>query len=140
MPERRVDPWAAAVVLAVVGVTAAWLGTQWALDTADGVSFVLTDDGSHVVSAEFITGWIYWLAALAAMGAVAAAATYRWPVAAASLGGVVLGLAWGATECASRYRSSGVDGRPLGVYAVPFAAALVGGLVVLLVARRIRPR
>lgn len=138
MAARRVDPWVAAVVLAVLGVAAAWLGTEWALSSADG-AVVLVDGSTDHYQLEFIDRSIYWTAALAGVIAVGLSALYRWQAAAAGLVAVVAGLVWGAAVCVQRYRDSGWgDGLTLVVYVVPILTAVVGSAVVAFLA--VRPR
>lgn len=126
MVVRRVDPWATAVVLSFVGVTVAWLGTEWALRSADGVVLVVHDDGS-TFDTEVITGWLYGASAVAGVALVALAARFRWQPGAIGLAGVVAALVWGGAVSVDRYRDSGAsEGLGVLVFLVPLLAVGVG--------------
>jgi hypothetical protein len=114
------------LVLALLAVAGAWLGTAWALEAADGVTRI-GGPQSTSYDTEFIESSIYLGAAALATLLAVAAAYFWWAPAAAGLVLAVVGLVWGAHRTVQRYvDSEWGDGLEVFVYVVPIGAGAVG--------------
>jgi hypothetical protein len=130
----------AAVAVAGLAVTVAWLGTVLALATAEGV--IQVPDGlGQTYDNEFIEFGLYVATAVVSVGLVGLAAWWSWPPAAVGWVGTVGALWWGGSETVRRYDEGGwSDGLEVLVYIVPVTAGMAGPIVIVLVllARRTR--
>ncbi|MCW2772180.1 MAG: hypothetical protein JWN91_506 [Nocardioides sp.] len=129
----RTGPRVVSIVFAVLAVAAAWLGTAWALDAADGVSRIRGVADSSSYNVEFIEPATYLGAAVLATLLAAAAAYSWWIPAAAAQVGTVAALAWGASVDVQRYRDSDwSDGLEVFIYVVPIGTAAAGAVCLFL--------